>query len=140
MDDSQLDPALIQQMLGMQDPENDPKLQRMMRQQKMLEAMRGSTLQNSQGRMVGNRFVAPNLATQALNAVALGAGKYREGQMDDQMVQMGADRTNVKSQYLNKLMKAMRARGITPPQEPTFTNSADMPIDDGFQTDPAMGP
>lgn len=138
MDNSTLDPMLIQQMLEMQDPENDPAMQRMARQQKMVDSMRGSAIQNSQGRMVGDHFVAPNAITQVMNALTMAGGMRREGQMDQQMASMNKTRAATKGKYMDALVKAMRARG-TNPTDPM--NPQPLPLgDDDFETDPAMGP
>jgi hypothetical protein len=130
--DSTLDPQLIQQILMMQDQENDPAAQRISRQQKMIEGMRGSALKNVQGQMVGDRYVGPTATSAALNALGVLGGRFREGQMDTQMQQMNVDRAGAKGKYMQALIKAMRAQGMSPPSE-------QMPPDE-FETDPAMGP
>lgn len=113
MNQQQMDPALIAQIMGMEDPENDPEQMKLARQQKMIEQLRGQVNQQGGGRMVGDRYVAPNLGASLMNAGSMVAGGLAQRGIDDKMTAMGGQRANTRGAYFQQMLKAMRgSKGV----------------------------
>jgi hypothetical protein len=123
MNQQNIDPALIAQIMAMEDPENDPEQIQMARQQKMIEQMRGQTLKGSQGQMVGDRFVAPSAAAQAMNMGTMALGAMNQRGIDKSAMDMSAKRAGTRSGYFQEMIKAMRGQkapgGMMGPQMPS---------------------
>ncbi len=135
MDMQQLDPALIQQILAMEEMDQDPQAIQLARQQKMAEGLRQQSMQPGQGQMVGRRYVGPGIADN-IRQVAQGyqAGQQQRG-VDAGMMDMQKSRTSGKSAYMNALMNAMR-RAPAPGGVQGVVPAA--PSDD-LGNDPALG-
>lgn len=122
MDDTGIDPALMAQIIGMQDPADDPvaasQQQMLKRQRAMSSGLRGRAMDGMQGQMVGKHYVAPSAAAQVANLATTGMSLAQDQKLDQQAAtlaeserQVGAQNTQTKQGYMNALLKAMRARG-----------------------------
>lgn len=143
MDQNQMTPEMMKaMMMGLEDPSEDPAMIKMARQQKMVEALRGQAMKNTQGQMVGGRYVNPSATTQVLNAVTMGLGGLSERGMDKQQEALGAKRTAARSAYTDRLIKAMRAQGAPSQGTPLQygpRGGFDQEPDDGFVPNPVAG-
>lgn len=150
MDESQIDPALLAQIVGMQDPSADPEMaatrQQMTRQRALSAGLRGRALDGMQGQMVGKHYVAPSAAAQIANMATTGMSLAQDRSLDDQSralagqeKQVGMQNTQVKQGYMNALLKAMRARGSGLPA-PGGEQEAIAPTPEDFEQDPFAGP
>lgn len=150
MDESQIDPALLAQIIGMQDPAADPAAaatkQQMTRQRALTAGLRGRAMDGMQGQMVGRHYVAPSAAAQVANMATTGMSLAQDRKLDQQAEglasaekQVGQQNVATKQGYMNALLKAMRARGsgLAAPggeQEPIA------PTAEEYEDDPFAGP
>lgn len=116
MADTGLDPAVVEQILAMQNREDDPQAIALARRQKMVDMLRMQAMQPQQGQMIGRRYVGPGIGG-ALQQVASG---YMAGQQQPQIdagnQQMATSRTAGRKAYFDALTKALRrGQGMTPP-------------------------
>lgn len=109
--DQQIDPGVMEQVLSMQDPDEDPAMISNMRRQKMVDAMRGRAAQQSDGHMMGKVYAPGNTAATALSQGLQGAMLgYQQQGINADMAKQGETRTAGRKAYFGALTNAMRRK------------------------------
>jgi len=120
--DSNLDPAVIQQVLALQNNEDDPQAIQLARKQHMVNALRAQSLAPPQGQMISGHYVGPGVLAPLAQVAGSALSAREQGRIDTGMGELSQRRIAGRSAYLNALTQAMR-RGTnngmptTPPTE-----------------------
>ncbi len=114
----QLDPAMIKQVLAMQDNANDPNAQVLARKQAMVNQMRQSAMEPEEGKMAGNSRNALYVAPSPLShLVKIGQGAmagYTQNQVDKGQQGLSDSRLAGREKYFEALTKGLRGAGPGP--------------------------
>jgi hypothetical protein len=124
---SQLDPLVIAAL--MQGGDYDPQRQQAMRQQKVIDSLRSSSMQPIQTQSV-NGMVLPNWG-QALSQGLQGIGAMAmQGQVDKTMGEVNARDAANRQYYVTALTNALRRRTPASTPAPQLEPKATMPPND----------
>lgn len=125
-----IDPAVAQQVLSMQDMDEDPQAIQLARRQRTVDALRGQSMQTNQGQMMGKIYAPGNTLATTLGRVAQGVQANHEQQGVDQgMDALGTKRVAGRTAYFNALTNAMRRP--SPVVKPGMGSNI-APTDDGM--------
>lgn len=119
-----IDPAVAQQVLSMQDMEEDPQAIQLARRQKTINAMRGQAMATDDGHMMGKVYAPGNTLATTIARVGQGAAaNYQQsgqiggnpatpgaGSIDAGYADLGQKRVAGRGAYFNALTNAMRRR------------------------------
>jgi hypothetical protein len=138
MDQSQLDPELIQAVLGMQG-QDDPQAIALKRQQAQVNALRGQSLQPREGHMAGRVYVGPGIADALSQGFQGYAANQMQGGIDSGVQDLSHRNMAAKGKYVDALTRAMRRAPPNNMQTPAQDVPSGFSDDLGFGSTPQAG-